>query len=374
MTMTNTNTPSLINMPLVLTLGIFTDLQIREDLANDPGGYLDRNNPMAAVSPLCIRMLEECGELSSKFELDTPYSKRLVIHLVRKDSIVITVKYHNGLAAIEEIRVNVGLFLYGVSDYPVVESDVRAALSLLIEVVSPLLKDPLRDALGIVPGLEAGDTSRARFRDAHVCMDLPDVKAKDLLFGRGCRNTVCSDCYGNYLHDDQNFASIRIRDVDINSSSRAELHQDDPYAVRLVVYFVEPEWAGDRPNKSRVFSLRNANIAPRFHKTIMSLQAMHLPAPAGFRGEIDSAKLARAIAMNAALEGSECRLMNCAGLTLKSREASLKELKMAVAVEAARLNPVPMSELLERAYVRQAARRIHDFDWPIHPLISAVLG
>ena len=329
---------------------------------------------MAAVSPQCIGMLEECGELSSKFELDTSDSKKLVIHLVRKDAIVITVKYPDGPAAIEWIMVNVGLLLYGDRDYPVVESDVRAALSLLIEVVSPLLKDPLRDAFGIVPWLEADDTSRAYLSEVRVSMDLLDVKSKDLLFRRECLNMWRDPGSDDiYFHDYSTCLKIQIHDVDTNSSSTAKLDQEDHCAVSLVVSF-HPEWWGDPPDEFSSFNLRNANIAPRFHKTIMSLQAMHLPAPAGFRGESDSAKLARAIAMNAALEGSECRLMNFAGLTLKSRKASLKELKMAVAVEAARLNPVPMSELLERAYVRQAARRTHNFDWPIHPLISAVLG
>ncbi len=327
-------------------------------------------------------------------DLQTLPEKQINIHLFRLNAIILHIYYQEDQPTIENIDLDVGLLLYNDSDYPVVEKDVQAAYSLLIEAASPLLKDPLKDSVGLAPGLAKGllrglsrGFSRSLARELEPfdngLVFVREVTTKLYLLGVNAEDI---HVLGSQIHWDnpEVFYSIdpcvKLGDIylgieDLKTSDQYSKEPfDDSMCCCLSVRFLRPQYPNYPSLPFRYFDLHHANMIQIMQPWLRWLRAVHLPAPDSISGENDLAKIGRAIAMHYELKDLNSNFMEVLDLVLKRRKKTFNDLDKFVKDETLRLKPIPLQTLAEDAYVRNEALRIHDFDWPMHPLVAASLA
>lgn len=340
-------------------LKIFTNVQLRQDFYNDPKGYAARAGIVVIV--------EECF---------TTEGGTVVTHmsLFRRQAIRISCFCKGGHATISFIEVNTGLLIYGSREHPLAGNDGLKAMSCLLDTVAPLLKDPLRDACAIVPGMEAGGVRRARWDAVEATVSVNDVQLANLY---NLRYSGYCPMHHEYKHFCKQSGHIQtcIR-IDAGAPDAVEepgsMLEPGP-KIRVVVKMDSLGWGFDSSEGGCPFAPRSLDFAPRFHAIISELGGFHLPPPPGTAVESDIAKMGRLIALASHVNPENREVLKVIGQQVfTSPKKRWTELKRAVRLEAARLKPVPVQALFTpQAVAAHVATRTRDSDYPIHPMIAA---
>jgi hypothetical protein len=372
--MTTTITPVIRHNPLTVKFAVKTNVSARKEVNDDLEKFLSKENIFKNVLPYNLIKLQKHGELSVDLEYLT--DSELNIHLVRKNAIVITLKYIFDDLIIRDIYVDVGLLLYGNSECPVIESDIIAAHSIVIETVSAFAEDPFFDQFLIFPATWDADayllySDEYYYQSLEASLIIPGVHVENLHFPADSRILPMRLSDNSIVWiDGQN--EIRFENVSsvAGSGSVLQPQRANDRSTRLTLIVDYPEGVEESDDESRIFGLRHANIAARFHDLASSLEVVYLPLSSEDRRDDDVSMGGHAIAMDMALDG---RLMGFIERALNPKPLVLGELRQAVASLTTQRDTVLWPDLLERAYALQAKRAINGSDWALHPYVKGLI-
>lgn len=319
---------------------------------------------------------------------DVYYGKTEIIHFVRPDAIKLVVVNYRKTLSLKRIELRPGLLLYNDRDYQPSEQDTAMAMSLAMDLISPLLEH--QSQLPHVFPSPAQSVKRVGWMD-FACWEsmeyvmllrgasLTCIDKLSLPYSRGLlRTPTCLQ-----LGSSKNKCELQFKRVNIKASEGLKTGTSSLLVRLKISKFVLDDYlrlAGyvkerDSCHIHSVIGVGHIDAGQFLKQPLARLKGSYIPVPQEMPGENEVTKLARLIVLATLLTKAERPKIMAIGQEMyASSKVRRTELKKAVAVERSRLRPIPVVELFTpEVFSAHATGRPRDFDWPIHPLIAALL-
>lgn len=373
----NHPTPLLLPMPL-RTLSASTRVLLNPEFVKDQTSFARRHGVdlVGEVSQATsFTTNKETSEKDGKIKAN--------IHLVQHKAIRLFTERDSDGDWIRRYDLRPSLLRYETKDHHLTDGDLTAALSTLLNQVTPLLANPL-DARHIVPGLVSDDTHIAYWREIESEALIPDV---DLLCIHGISHPATGPAEGSTskrlkLGNLGDFV-ILIEAAKRTSAGPEGTREVCGVRVRLALRgnalvnsFQDCGKTSRFGNILRLVSFRATGVAT-VHQEIMSqLEGKYLPVPpewASMRKSMATSKVIALLSELMPIAPGELRATyearNCPSRSTQKRLNN--EISMAIAC----MKPVPVSSLFHaEAYADRVCDQRHPLTTDIDPEIAAAYG